>query len=119
MAFSTQFPRERVNAISSALSKLSGAPEEGHLVGQYQEQISDLKKELSDTRQNILSSCTAEESDVLVDTTVVDIDKMFFEVGLNLKKLSSPDVTGAKSSSPDSKSIKLLFPHLTAIFCIG
>lgn len=104
--------RERLNVILSALSKLSGTPEEVHLVEQYQEQISDLKKELSDTRQTILSSCTAEESDVLINTTIVDIDKMFFEIGLNLKKLSvktSPvcDASSAESPSPDSKLIKL------------
>ena len=104
--------RERLNVISSALSKLSGTPEETHLVGQYQEQVSDLKKELSDTCLNILSSCTTEESDSLINTDVVDIDKLFFDVGLTLKKLavktsSVSGATSAESSTPDSKLIKL------------
>ena len=40
-------PRDRLHVISSALSRLTGAPEEIHLVGQYQEQVSDLKNFLT------------------------------------------------------------------------
>ena len=46
--------RDRLTVISSALTKLSGASEEIHLVEQYQEQVSGLKRELSDTRRNVI-----------------------------------------------------------------
>ena len=77
--------RERLTVISSALAKLSGAVEETHLIEQHQEQFADLKKELHDTRQSIISSCTPEEVNELVNTIVVDVDRLFFDVGVTLK----------------------------------
>ena len=76
--------RERLLVISSALAKLSGAVEETHLIEQHQEQFADLKKELHDIRQSIISSCTP-EVDELVNTIVVDVDRLFFDVGVTLK----------------------------------
>ena len=77
--------RERLTVISSALAKLSGAAEEIHLIEQHQEQIADLKKELYDTRQNVISSCTPEEADEHAKTIVVDVDRLLFDVGATLK----------------------------------
>ena len=103
--------RDRLTVISSALTKLSGASEEIYLVDQYPEQISDLKRELSDTRWNVLSSCTHEESDIVINSSIVDIDKLLFDVGLTLKKLAvRAPFTHDKAtfdSAFESKMIKL------------
>ena len=103
--------RDRLTVISSALTKLSGAAEEIHLVEQYQEQVSDLKRELSDTRWNVMSSCTHEESDTLINTSIVDIDKLLFDAGLTLKQLAvKAPITHDKTTTDPalySKVIKL------------
>lgn len=59
-------------------------------MAQYQEQVSDLKKELSDTRKtkSMMSFCNPKESDAFMNTTVADMDKLFFDVGLALKNLA-------------------------------
>ena len=103
--------RDRLTVISSALTKLSGASEEIHLVEQYQEQVSDLKRELSDTRRNVISSCTHEESETFINSSIVDIDKLLFDVGLTLKKLAvkapfTPD-KATVDSALENKMIKL------------
>ena len=103
--------RDRLTVISSALAKLSGAPEEIHMVQQYQEQVLDLKRELSDTRRNVMSSCTHKESDTLINSSIVDIKKLLFDVGLTLKKLAvkAPITCDKTTTDPalDSKMIKL------------
>ena len=103
--------RDRLTVISLALTKLSGAPEEIYLVEQYQEQVSDLKRGLSDARRNVMSSCTHEESNTLIKSSVVNIDKLLFDVGLTLKKLAvKPPITHDKTTTDpafDSKMIKL------------
>ena len=76
--------RERLVVLSLALSRLSGAPEEGPLIEQHRDQVSDLKKELYDTQQNIMSSCTSEETKAL-KTIVIDIDRSLFDIGVTLK----------------------------------
>lgn len=101
---------DRLNILLNDLTKLYGAPEETHVVEQYQEQASDLKKELA-VRQNVMSSCTPRESDALINTTVVDIDKLLFDVGLSLRKapVKAPAAIGKTTTdpSPERKTIKL------------
>ena len=103
--------RDRLTVISSTLTKLSGASEKIHLVEQYQEQVSDLKRELSDARLYVVSLCIHEESNTLINSSIVDIDKLLFDVGLTLKKLAvRAPFTHDKAtidSALESKMIKL------------
>ena len=103
--------QERINTITTALTKLAGTAEETHLMAQYQEQVSDFKKELSDARRTIMTTCTPEVSDSLVNTIIVDIDRSMFDVGLKLKTLAAKAPTASRDTtidpSLDSNMIKL------------
>ena len=99
--------RERLAVLSSALSRLSGVPKEGHLIEQHREQVSDHKKELYDTRQNIMSSCTSDEIEAL-KTIVIDIDKLLFNIGVTLKMKAPPLPEKASTDlSREDKMVKL------------
>ena len=102
--------RERLLHISSDLSKLSGAPEDTDVLEQYREQVTEHKKELSDTRQHILSTCAPAESDALVNTTIVEIDKLLFDICLTIRKKSPktpPSADGTTTTSPEAKMVRL------------
>ena len=105
--------------MSVDLSELTDTPEQTHLLEQYQEQISDYKRELAGVRQHILTTCTADEATAL-KTATNDADKILFDLGLSIqKKLCKPTSTPTTSSSSESKAIKLPKPHLMVTFCTG
>ena len=103
--------RDRLRVLTDEIAGLSRKPEHTHIVDQYQERVSDLNKEIFDVRQNVMSSCTPKESTTLVNTIVVDIDKLLFDLGLSLKKLAvrAPVAEDKVSTvfSTESKTIKL------------
>ena len=107
--------RERLIHSSSDLAKLSGAPEDTDVLEQYREQVAEHKKELSDTRQHVLSTCSPAESDTLVNTTIVDIDKLLFDICLTIRKKSRKTPASADDTTvtlPEARMVKL--PKLEA-----
>ena len=77
--------KNNLSAVSTAVHALSAESAELHLLHQYQEQLSDFKKELGDVRQTLLS-LGVEEGDEL-ETSINAIDKVLFDCSLQLKKL--------------------------------
>ena len=68
------------------------------------------KKELSDTRQHVLSTCSPAESDTLVNTTIVDIDKLLFDICLTIRKKSRKTPPSADDTTvmlPEARMVKL------------
>ena len=77
--------KNSLSAVSTAVHALTAESAELHLLHQYQEQLSDFKKELGDVRQTLLS-LGVEEGDEL-ETSTNAIDKVLFDCSLQLKKL--------------------------------
>ena len=77
--------RRMASQQSTLQSALTAESAELHLLHQYQEQLSDFKKELADVRQTLLSF-GVEEGDEL-ETSTNAIDKVLFDCSLQLKKL--------------------------------
>ncbi|XP_064386059.1 uncharacterized protein LOC135334711 [Halichondria panicea] len=102
---STQL-QARLLAISEDVSRLSGDPSELHLVFLHQEQLSDLKKELSDLRNEVLV-ITTDTSDVLwVDTQRQD--RSIFDASVKVKKLlHSPPSDPTETLTPEPHGVKL------------
>ena len=102
---------ERLAHTSTLIGKLKGAPEEFDTLEQYREQVAEYKTELSDIRHYVLSECTPTESDTLLKSVVVDIDKLLFDIGLSIrKKTAEPPTSAAKSASTvpvEAKMVKL------------
>ena len=99
----------RILAVDEEISHLSGDPNDVHLVHLYQEQLTDLKRELSDLRKEVLV-ITADASDSL-STAIKDQDKAIFQMSIKVKKLLySPDSLTpdpARSLVPESRGVKL------------
>ena len=102
---------ECLSHTSTLIGKLKGAPEEFDALEQYQEQVAEYKAELSDIRHYVLSECTSTESDKLMRSIVIDIDKLLFDIGLSIrKKTVKPSASAAKSvsiTSTEAKMVKL------------
>lgn len=77
--------KNNLSAVNTAVHALTAESAELHLLHQYQEQLSDFKKELGDIRQTLLS-LGVEEGDEL-ETSTNAIDKVLFDCSLQLKKL--------------------------------
>ena len=76
--------KNNLSAVNTAVHALTAESAELHLLHQYQEQLSDFKKELGDIRQTLIS--WREEGDEL-ETSTNAIDKVLFDCSLQLKKL--------------------------------
>ena len=103
-----QHLRERLNIMSADISPISGEPEQAHLLEQYQEQLSDHKRELASIRQHILTTCTAEEATTL-KTITNEIDKLLFDLSLSIRKRLSTGkpTTPTPTLEMSSSSVKL------------
>ena len=100
---------ERLTHTSALIGKLKGAPEEFDTLEQCQEQVAEYKAELSDIRCYVLSECTPIESDTLMKSLVVDIDKWLFDISLNIRnKTVKPPMSAAKSASTTSIEAKMI-----------
>ena len=69
--------KNNLSAVNIAVHALIAESAELHLLHQYQEQLSDFKKELGDVRQTLLS-LGVEEGDEL-ETSTNAIDKILFD----------------------------------------
>ena len=78
--------KNNLSAVSTAVHALTAESAELHLLRQYQQQLSDFKKELGDVCQTLLS-LKVEEGDEL-ETSTNAIDKVLFDRSLQFKKLA-------------------------------
>ena len=102
----TQLQARIVDA-NEGVSKLSGDPNEVHLVHLYQEQLADLKRELSDVRNEVLA-ITTDASDSL-SATIKDQDVRIFQMLVKIKKLlycPAPTPEAGKAT-PGARGVKL------------
>jgi len=90
---------ERLSHTSTLIGKLKGAPEEFDT----QEQVAEYKAKLSDIQHYVLSECTPTESDKLMRSIVVDIDKLLFDIGLSIRK---------KTAKPSNISCQVCLNHI-------
>ena len=99
--------KSNLSAVNSAVTSLTVDSAERHLLHQYQEQLSNFKKELADIRYNLLSLGLKEGDDLL--TMVNGLDEEIFGCSLQIKKLLLfPNPTsGSLSTSSDGKGVKL------------
>ena len=91
--------------VSSAISVLTGEPENTYQLRQYEEQ---LKKELSETRSSLLTLELSESDGLTVQ--VASLEKDVFDSSVEIKRaLSSSGLPSAGSSltASDSKGVKL------------
>ena len=100
----------RLLAVNEDVNTLTGDPEDIHLVYLHQEQLSDLKRELSDVR-NELPAITADMTDSLC-TAIQRQDKMIFEMSVKVKKLlynpsPAPESAGTLRVAPEPRGVKL------------
>ena len=77
--------KNNLSAVSTAVHALTAESAELYLLHQYQEQLSDFKKELGDVRQTLLS-LGVEEGDEL-ETSTNAINKVLFDCSLQLKEV--------------------------------
>ena len=99
--------QKNVSAINEAIPTLTGSSDDVCLLHQYQEQLSDYKREYTDVRGSLLT-LDLEESDGLI-VSQVSLEKEIFECSLKIKKLlyessHPPDSLGTSS---DGKGVKL------------
>ena len=92
-----------LSSIADQVESLTGDSSNTCLIHQYEEQVSDLKKELASVRDSLLS-LDLDDSDELY-VTVAKIEKSIFDCSLNLKKLLKSSV--AETPTLDSKGVKL------------
>ena len=82
------------------IGRLTGLPEEYDILEQYQEQVAEYKTELSGIRHYILSECPPSESDALMKSIVVDIEKLLFDMSLSLRKKTAKSPTSVTKPAP-------------------
>ena len=100
----------RLLAVNEDVNTLTGDLEDIHLVYLHQEQLSDLKRELSDVR-NELPAITADMTDPLC-TAIQRKDKMIFEMSVKVKKLlynpcPASESAGTLRVAPEPRGVKL------------
>ncbi len=82
----------KLTAIGDDISTLTANPNDVPLVYLYQEQLTELKRELSDVRNNVIS-VTVDDSDPLNDT-IKRQEKLIFDMAVIVKRLIySPGTT--------------------------
>lgn len=104
---------KRLAAMKAAATTLSGKPEETHLLHQYQEQLTDFKREFSSIKRNVLSLGVTESEEL--QATIAIVDKEIFDLSLLVKKFlythsEAPDDVTSTASNPGVKLPKLDVP---------
>ena len=100
--------RKALSDVSSAIGALSGDPDDTFRLRQYEEQLIDLKKELSETRSGLLTLELGESVDLTVQ--LATLEKEVFDSSVGIKKKlssSSPLSTGSSPVTSVSKGVKL------------
>lgn len=92
-----------LSSVTDQIESLTGDSPDTCLILQYEEQVSDLKKELVSVRDSLLT-LDLDDSDEL-NVTVGTLEKSIFDCSLSLKKLLKSSVTEAPTSV--SKGVKL------------
>ena len=69
--------------ISTSIRKLSGDASEAHVLRQYDEQLIDLKKELSETRNSLLTLEPDDMDDL--NTELAHLEKGVFDSSVEIK----------------------------------
>ena len=105
----------RLSLVNTAISTLTSAPKDLHLVDLYQEQLGDFKKDLSEIRNDVLM-VIKDGSDALI-VKVQQLDRQLFDLSVTVKHLmynpESPSATLSPSSSvPASESRGVKFPKI-------
>ena len=97
--------------ISTSIRKLSGDASEAHVLRQYDEQLIDLKKELSETRNSLLTLELDDTDDL--NSELAHLEKGVFDSSVEIKqKLSSFSPTPVDSSTPVSDYTGVKLPKL-------
>ena len=96
-----------VAAITEAIGSLTGSSDDVCLLHQYEEQLRDYKKDLSDIRDSLLSQ-DLDESDELY-TLQAKLEKEMFDCSLQIKKLllTSRRLPESTPTPDDGKGVKL------------
>ena len=96
----------RLVSIHEKVGELNEDGKEIHLLHLYQEHLADLKRELSELRNEILT-ITADVSDPLMSNSQKQEDNIF-TMSVRVKKLLFDPVTGPVSTTtPESRAVKL------------
>lgn len=98
----------RLAAINGDVRRLTGDPSEVHMVYLYQEQLSDLKRELSDLRNEAL--VIADDTSDPLCTAIQERDGEIFDMSVKVKKLlylPSLASEAAGSLTPEPRGVKL------------
>ena len=86
----------RVTGLISGIPRKD--PNSIHLVRSYQQKVSDLGVEFSDTKRKVMSSCTTNEVDKL-NNTLSSVSTLLFDIGLELRKLADEVATPRAAAS--------------------
>ena len=95
--------QKSLSSVDDAIKALTGDSDDTFVLHQYEEQLTDYKRELSDVRTSLLS-IDLDDGDEL-NRLLTDLDKALFDCSLSIKKALKP--LDRDSSPPDSKGIKL------------
>ena len=105
---------KNLSSINDQIKSL-GDPDDACLIHQFQEQVSDVKKELGSVHDSLLQ-LDLDDSDEL-NVTLAKLEKLIFDCSLHLKKLLKNHVV--EPSASDSKGVKLpnwTYLHSTVTF---
>ena len=99
--------QKNLSSISTEIATLSGRPDDSCLLLQYEDQLSDCKKELTDVRNSLLPH-DLEETDGL-STLLVSLEKQVFDCSLKIKQLlhALSHSHDPPTASLDGKGVKL------------
>ena len=100
--------RKTLSDVSTAVGALGEGSDDVHRLHQYQEQLIDLKGDLSETR-SVLLTLELAESDGLA-SELASLEKQVFDSFVEIKKKLSSSTSPSTASSlpaPDSKGVKL------------
>ena len=78
----------RIASTETALSTLSGRPEENHLYHHYQEQLQGLKSELGTIRQSVLSLSSDDAAELL--ETIIKLDEQIHDASIKIMAFLYP-----------------------------
>ena len=101
--------KKTLSNVSSAIGMLSGDPDDTYRLRQYEEQLIDLKKELSETRSGLLTLELGESDDLT--TQLATLEREVFDSSVEVKRKLLPSGSFSTGSSPvasDGKGVKLL-----------
>ena len=95
--------QKSISSVKDAVTALKGDSDDAFVLRQYEEQLTDHKKELSDIRTSLLS-IDLEDGDEL-NTSQASLDKALFDCSLLIKKSLKP--LAHETTPIDSKGVKL------------